>query len=98
MFANLGDYFKCLDLNYEYYKKKKKVLVWSILSMFILFWENKHFPRSHFHNVKVTSQWTVQSLYFENPKFPTSCHLLCLYSLVCVGPVAFLMTWLIYWA
>ena len=22
MFANLGEYFKCLDLNYEYYKKK----------------------------------------------------------------------------
>ena len=28
----------------------------------------------------------VQSLYFLNPKFQTSSHLLWLYSLVCVGP------------
>ena len=28
----------------------------------------------------------VQFLYFLNPKFPASNHLLCLYSLVCVGP------------
>ena len=28
----------------------------------------------------------VQSLYFLNPKFQASCHLLSLYSLVCVGP------------
>ena len=29
----------------------------------------------------------VQFLYFLNPNFPASSHLLCLYSLVCVGPV-----------
>ena len=29
----------------------------------------------------------VQFLYFLNPKFPVSNHLLCLYSPVCVGPV-----------
>ena len=29
----------------------------------------------------------VQFLYFLNPKFPASCHLLCLYSSVCVGTV-----------
>ena len=29
----------------------------------------------------------VQFLYFINPNFPASSHLLCLYSLVCVGPV-----------
>ena len=29
----------------------------------------------------------VQFLYFLNPKFPVSSHLLCLYSPVCVGPV-----------
>ena len=28
----------------------------------------------------------VQSLFFQRPKFPASSHLLCLYSLVCVGP------------
>ena len=31
--------------------------------------------------------WIVQSLYFLNPKFSVSSHLLCLYSLVCVEPV-----------
>ena len=42
----------------------------------------------------------IHFLYFLNPKFPASCHLLCLYSLVCVGPVrrphfiGFLMMWL----
>ena len=29
----------------------------------------------------------VQFLYFLNPKFPVSSHLLCLYSPICVGPV-----------
>ena len=29
----------------------------------------------------------VQFLYFLNPKFPVSSHLLCLYSWVCVEPV-----------
>ena len=29
----------------------------------------------------------VQFLFFLNPKFSASSHLLCLYSLVCVGPV-----------
>ena len=29
----------------------------------------------------------VQFLYFLNPKFPASSHLLCLYSSICVGPV-----------
>ena len=29
----------------------------------------------------------VQFLYFPNPKFPVSSHLLCLYSPVCVGRV-----------
>ena len=28
----------------------------------------------------------VQLLYFLNPKFPASNHLLCLYSPICVGP------------
>ena len=30
--------------------------------------------------------WVVQFLYFLNPKFPASSHLLRLYSLVCTGP------------
>ena len=29
----------------------------------------------------------VQFLYILNPKFPASSHPLCLYSLVCVGPI-----------
>ena len=29
----------------------------------------------------------VQFLYFINPRFPASGSLLCMYSLVCVGPV-----------
>ena len=31
-------------------------------------------------------RYIVQSLYFLNPKFQFSSQLLCLYSLVCVGP------------
>ena len=31
--------------------------------------------------------WIVQFIYFLNPKFPAFSYLLCLYSLVCVGPV-----------
>ena len=31
--------------------------------------------------------WIVQFLYFTNPKFPASSHLLCLCSSVCVGHV-----------
>ena len=31
-------------------------------------------------------RYTVQFLYFMNPKFPAFNHLLCLYSRVCVGP------------
>ena len=34
----------------------------------------------------VFATWIVQSLYFLNPKFQASSHLLQLYSLVCVGP------------
>ena len=34
----------------------------------------------------VFATWIVQSLYFLNPKFHASSHLLWLYSLVCVGP------------
>ena len=34
----------------------------------------------------VFDTWIAQFLYFLNPKFPTSNHLLCLHSLVCVGP------------
>ena len=30
--------------------------------------------------------WIVQFLYFLNPKYPASSHILCLYSLVYVGP------------
>ena len=33
------------------------------------------------------AKWTEQFLYFLNPKFPVSSHLLCLYSSFCVGPV-----------
>ena len=36
---------------------------------------------------------TVQFPYFLNPKFPTSSHLLYLYSSVCVGPVWKLHCW-----
>ena len=36
----------------------------------------------------------VQFLYFLNPKFEASGHLLCLYSLVCVGPVLKPHCWL----
>ena len=43
----------------------------------------------------VFATWIVQFLYFLNPKFPASSHLLCLYSTVCVRPVSFLITWLI---
>ena len=35
----------------------------------------------------IFSTGIVQFLYFLNPKFPVSSHLLCLYSLVSVGPV-----------
>ena len=34
----------------------------------------------------VFATWIVQSLYFLNPKFQASSHLLRLYSPVCVGP------------
>ena len=34
----------------------------------------------------VFATWIVQSLYFLNPKFQASSHLLWLYSPVCVGP------------
>ena len=34
----------------------------------------------------VFATWIVKYLFFLNPKFQASCHLLCLYSLVCVGP------------
>ena len=35
----------------------------------------------------------VQFLYFLNSKFPASSHLLCLYSLFCVGPVQKPLCW-----
>ena len=35
----------------------------------------------------VFATWIVQFLYFLNPKFPASSHLLCLYSSVCFKPV-----------
>ena len=35
----------------------------------------------------VFAKWIAQFLYFPNPKFPASNHLLCLYSWVCVRPV-----------
>ena len=35
----------------------------------------------------IFATWIVQFLNFLNPKFPTSSHVLCLYSSVCVGPV-----------
>ena len=35
----------------------------------------------------VFTTWILQFLYFLNPKFPASSHLLYLYILVCVGPV-----------
>ena len=35
----------------------------------------------------VFATWIVQSLYYQNPTFQASGHLLWLYSLVCVGPV-----------
>ena len=34
----------------------------------------------------VFATWIVQFLYFLNPKFPFSSHLLCMYSSVCVRP------------
>ena len=34
----------------------------------------------------VFATWIVQSLYFLNPKFQASSHLMWLYSLVCIGP------------
>ena len=34
----------------------------------------------------VFATWIVQSLLYLNPKFQASSHLVCLYSLVCVGP------------
>ena len=39
-----------------------------------------------FHIFNFTTR-IVQFLFFLNPKFPASGHLLCLYSSVCVGPV-----------
>ena len=49
----------------------------------------------------VFATWKVQSLYFQNPNFQASCHLLWLHSLVCVDQVGnqnvgFLMTRLKY--
>ena len=35
----------------------------------------------------VFATWIMQFLFYLNPKFPVSIHLLCLYSPVCVGPV-----------
>ena len=37
----------------------------------------------------------VQSLFFLNPKFQASSHLLGLYRLVCAGPGLKIMTWLV---
>ena len=37
-------------------------------------------------SVFVIATWIVQSLYYLNPKFQTSRHLVWLYNLVCVGP------------
>ena len=51
-------------------------------------------------NQRLCFHYIVQSLYFLNLKFQASCHLLWLYSRVCVGPqtpkTRFLMTWLRY--
>ena len=41
----------------------------------------------------VSAAQIVQFLYFLNPKFPTSSHLLCLYRLVCVGPILKAPSW-----
>ena len=43
--------------------------------------------RSNLISTFVFTTRIVQFLFFLNPKFPASGHLLCLYSLVCVGPV-----------
>ena len=37
-------------------------------------------------SVFVFATWIVQPLYFLNPKFQASSHLIWLYSLVCIGP------------
>ena len=54
--------------------------------------ENKGEDQLRSYTAKLISAFVfairiVQYLYFLNPKFPVSSHLLCLYSLVCVGPV-----------
>ena len=38
-------------------------------------------------SVFVFATWIVQFLYFLNPKFPASSHILFLHSSFCVGPV-----------
>ena len=53
-------------------------------------WENKDADQFR-GNCEADQQlgfatWIVQFLYFRNPKFQASSHLLKLYSLVCVGP------------
>ena len=42
---------------------------------------------NHEADQRLCFRYTVQFLYFINPKFIVSSHLLCLYSSVCVGPV-----------
>ena len=49
--------------------------------------ENKDAVTAKLISAFVFATRIVQSLYFLNPKFQASSHLLWLYSLVCVGPV-----------
>ena len=53
-------------------------------------WENKDADQLHGNRKAdqrlVFTTYIVQSLYFLNPKFQASSHLLWLYSPVCVGP------------
>ena len=46
-------------------------------------------------SVFVVATGIVDILFFLNPNFPASSHLLCLYSSVCVGPVRKLHCWLL---
>ena len=75
-----------------------KIRISTTVSIWASLWENRFFAYAKTKtqiSCAVTSQlisafvfamWIVQSLYYLNPKFQASSHLLWLYSLVCVGP------------
>ena len=49
--------------------------------------ENQGADQLHSNYEFVLATRIVQFLYFLNPKFPASSHLLCLFNSVCVGPI-----------